>query len=69
MVSVAIDVDKIKSLRESRNWTLAEAADAAGMKSRQQWYDVESGRRENPTIDTVQRIAQALGVKIDDLMK
>lgn len=30
---------------------------------------IESGVNENPTIRTLQKIANALGVKIDDLVK
>lgn len=30
---------------------------------------IESGVNENPTIKTLQKIAKALGVKIDDLLK
>ena len=30
---------------------------------------IESGVNENPTIKTIQKIANALGVKIDDLLK
>jgi transcriptional regulator with XRE-family HTH domain len=30
---------------------------------------IESGETPNPTIDTVKKIAGALGVSIDDLMK
>ncbi len=30
---------------------------------------IESGATSNPTIDTVKKIADALGVSIDDLMK
>jgi transcriptional regulator with XRE-family HTH domain len=31
--------------------------------------NVESGRTANPTISTVKKLADALGVSIDDLMK
>ena len=30
---------------------------------------IEAGSTPNPTIDTVKKIADALGVKLDDLMK
>ncbi len=30
---------------------------------------IESGNTPNPTIDTVKKIADALGVSLDDLMK
>ena len=69
MTVVPIDTLKIKTLREALGWTMQQAADAAGIRSRQRWNDIESGIRPNPTIDTVQRMAQALGVKVDDLLK
>ena len=30
---------------------------------------IESGTIQNPTIDTLSKIAKALGVKVDDLIK
>ena len=30
---------------------------------------IESGAIQNPTMDTAQKIAKALGVSLDDLMK
>lgn len=30
---------------------------------------IESGENPNPTIETLQKIAKALGVKVDDLLK
>lgn len=30
---------------------------------------IESGETPNPTIDTVKKIAKALGISLDDLMK
>ncbi|HEX8324328.1 MAG TPA: helix-turn-helix transcriptional regulator [Tepidisphaeraceae bacterium] len=69
MELMALDVGKLKALREAKGWTLQQAAEAAGLGARQKWSDLESGRRANPTIDTVQRMAKALGVKVDDLLK
>ena len=69
MQPVPIDIVKLKTLRESRGWTMQQAAEAANLSGgRQSWNDVESGRRPNPTVDTALRIARALGVKIDDLV-
>ena len=48
--------------------TLDEAAIAAGLKSRQAWHNVESGK-QIPRLDTLERIAAALGVKAKDLLK
>jgi DNA-binding Xre family transcriptional regulator len=42
---------------------------AAGMASRQHWYAIESGRKQNVTIETLYRIAKVLKVKPADLLK
>jgi len=63
-----LDTKKIKRLREKANLTLQAAATRAGFENRQQWHQVESGARENPSIDTVQRMAHALGVTVDALL-
>ena len=63
-----LDHRKIRQLREARGWTLAVAADHAGMRNLQQWQQIESGQRRDPGVSTVDRIARALGVKLDELM-
>lgn len=64
-----LDFAKIKKLREGKGWSLAKAAQLAGFKSRQQWYQVESGTVTNVKLDTLEAIARALGVKAKDLLK
>lgn len=49
-----ISQDKLSKLADITHTTLAK---------------IESGVNNNPTIKTLQRIAQALNVKIDDLLK
>ncbi len=66
--NMPVDHDKIKSLREKLKMTLDEAAAAAGLKSRQAWHNVESGKQV-PRLDTLEKIAAALGVKARDLLK
>ncbi len=66
---MAIDSEKVKRLRERLGLSLQGAADKAGFKSRQQWHSIELGKVPNPTVDTAQRIAKALSVKVDDLLK
>jgi hypothetical protein len=39
------------------------------MKRPQIWSDVEHGRRSNLTIETLERVAAALGVKAKELLK
>ena len=64
-----LDTEKIRSLREAAGLTMQQAADKAGFKSRQHWHAAESGDIGNITLDTLRRIAVALGVKARDLLK
>lgn len=64
-----LDVEKVRKLREELGLTQDEAAANARLKGgRQAWNDIESGRRVNLTIDTLERIARALAVKAGDLL-
>jgi len=62
-----IDPKKITALRHKRNLTQAGAAKRAGM-AQSNWARIENGERTNPTIDIAQRIAAALGCKVDTLL-
>jgi transcriptional regulator with XRE-family HTH domain len=53
---------KEKGLSQDKLARLADVAHATIIK-------IESGGIQSPTIDTVQKIAKALGVGIEDLMK
>ena len=64
-----LDCDKIRVLREGRGLTQAEAAKLADMKTRQEWNDIEGGRRKNITLELLSRIAAALGVNAKELLK
>lgn len=66
---IPIDANKIKSLRTSLGLSQVQAAKLARLSSSQIWSDVEKGRRSNLTIETLDRIAAALGVKAKDLLK
>lgn len=68
MPAVPVDRDKIRELREDLGLTQAQAAKRAGFHGHQQWYAVESGKRLDPSVSTIQRIATALGVTIDELV-
>lgn len=65
---MGLDFDKIKTAREKKKWTQAEAATAAGLGSAQRWNDIESGRRTNITLETLEAIAKALGVSAKSLL-
>jgi transcriptional regulator with XRE-family HTH domain len=64
-----LDIEKIKTLRERAGLSQAEAAAKAGLKTRQRWHQIESGTITNIELDTLERIAKALGVKAKDLLK
>ena len=53
---------KEKGLSQDKLSRLADVAHATIIK-------IESGGIQSPTIDTVQKIARALGIGLDDLMK
>jgi transcriptional regulator with XRE-family HTH domain len=53
---------KEKGLSQDKLARLADIAHATIIK-------IESGGIQSPTIDTVQKIAKALDVKVDDLIK
>lgn len=63
-----LDTSKIAKAREKAGITQSDAARAAGV-SRQRWNDIEQGRKPNIELDTLERIAKAIGVKAKDLLK
>jgi transcriptional regulator with XRE-family HTH domain len=63
-----IDIEKIKRFREKLGWTQEQAAKAAGLANRQHWNQIETGLRDNLTVDTLEKVAMALGVKAKDLL-
>ena len=58
-------IRKYRQEKEMSQEALARAADL----SLPTIVKIESGETPNPSIDTVQKIAKAFGVSIDDLMK
>lgn len=64
-----LDVEKIRELREKAGMSQAEAAEKAGLKTRQRWHQIESGTITNIELDTLERIATALSVRAKDLLK
>lgn len=67
-MSRLLNVAKIRELRDKRGLSLQEAADAAGLKFRQRWGDLEAGIKTNVKLDTLAGIAKALGVKPSSLI-
>jgi transcriptional regulator with XRE-family HTH domain len=66
---IALDLKKLRQLREDANLTMEQAAKLAGFPNRQRWYDVESGRKSNIKLSTLDSIAKALGCLPKDLLK
>lgn len=59
--------NNIKKLREAKGLSqekLARAADVANNTL----IKMESGENKNPTLDTLKKVAKALGVSVDDLI-
>ena len=66
---VVLDTAKVRELRLKRGLSMVQAAADAGFNNRQRWYAIESGRKENITLETLNSIAAALGVRAKDLLK
>lgn len=64
-----LDVEKVRAIREGLGLTQEQAAQRAGFKSRQHWNKIEGDRAGAITLDTLDAIAKALGVKAKDLLK
>jgi len=51
-----------KGLSQERLARMADVANNTIIK-------IESGKNQNPTLDTLKKIAKALGISVDDLIK
>lgn len=69
-VLVPLDKEKIKALREKLGLTFDQAAKKGGLSGGAgDWWRIEAGKRKNLTLETLDRIAHALGVQAKDLLK
>ena len=59
--------ETLKRLRVGQGLSVADLAGASGISKPYIWQ-IESGRRQNPSGDKLQRLATALGVTIADLI-
>jgi transcriptional regulator with XRE-family HTH domain len=62
------NLKNIKKLRNKKSWSQEKLAREADI-SYQTLIKIEQNRIKNPKIETLIKIAQALGVSIDDLIK
>ena len=60
---------KLRMLRLERELSMDAAAALAGLSGRQRWYEIERGLKPNITLETLDKIATALGVDPADLLK
>jgi transcriptional regulator with XRE-family HTH domain len=70
MTRMPLNFARIKELRLRNKWTQRQAADRVEPPmSVQRWNDIESGRKADISLATLDRIAKALGVKASELLK
>lgn len=60
--------DRLRELREDAGLTLEQAGERAGM-DKSAWHNIESGRRQNPTLTTLRAMAEALGISLEELFR
>lgn len=60
--------DNLKKLRAQKGYSLERVARLADL-SLNTVVKIENGINKNPTIETITKLAKALGVEIDDLIK
>lgn len=63
-----VESNKVKKLREKLGLSQEKLARLADV-SNNTIINIESGKQQNPTIETVKKIANALGVSIEELVK
>lgn len=59
--------NKIKELRKEKGYTFAKLSELSGI-STGRLSDLATGKRNNPTMDTLIKLADALGVSLDELV-
>ena len=64
-----VNFAEIRKRREKKGLTLAEAAKRAGWSSGQVWANLEQGQRDNPSIETLAKVAEVLECKVDALLR
>ena len=63
-----VESSKIKRLREKLGLSQEKLARLADV-SNNTIINIEAGKQQNPTVDTIKKIAKALNVPIEDLIK
>ena len=60
--------DVIRANREQRGWSQSELARRSGL-TQGHINQIEAGKRLNPSVEVLQRVAQAFGVGVDSLLQ
>ncbi len=63
-----IESSKIKRIREKMGLSQEKLARLADV-SNNTIINIEAGKQQNPTVDTIKKIAEALNVSVEDLIK
>ena len=63
-----VESSKIKRIREKLGLSQEKLARLADV-SNNTIINIEAGKQQNPTIDTIKKIAKVLNVSIEDLIK
>lgn len=63
-----VELNKIKRLREKLGLSQEKLACLADV-SNNTIINIEAGKQQNPTVDTIKKIGKALNVPIEDLIK
>jgi len=61
-----LDVENIKRIRFDKNLTQEDVAKRGKLKQ-SVISEIETGKRKNPTLDTMERLAAGLGVHLSEL--
>ncbi len=65
MSNISRNLKKMRKTKKLSQEKLARLADVANNTI----IKIESGKNDNPTLDTLNKIAKAFGISIDDLVK
>lgn len=63
-----VESNKIKSLRDKLGLSQEKLARLADV-SNNTVVNIEAGKQQNPTIETIKKIAKALNVSVEELIK
>lgn len=63
-----VESNKIKSLREKLGLSQEKLARLADV-SNNTIINIEAGKQQNPTVETIKKIAKALNVSVEELIK